>query len=318
MVEFRTLRREELNQWFDHCAQVFTQGEYTDRMRLYFMRHWYNDSRRRLSGIQVAVIDGEIASTIRVFLRNVYLQGQITAMGGIGEVSTKPQFRRQGLSSKLLEMSIAYMERQGLVVSALGTGVPNHYARYGWESIRSYRAEAQVTAARDQDCRLLDWDDDWELNQVATVYDEYARGFNGMIVRDDLYWRRWVRSEAGRGWVLLRGDQVVAYLIANVDDNKVLQVQDFATLEPDSDSFARLVAHGVWSFGLESAKVAFPAAIRPPGLEVEYSVRDSLMYRINDPGMKPRLAGQSLEEWLHGGQITPEETVQMVAAIDAF
>ena len=170
MVEFRTLRREELNQWFDHCAQVFTQGEYTDRMRLYFMRHWYNDSRRRLSGIQVAVVDGEIASTIRVFLRNVYLQGRITAMGGIGEVSTKPQFRRQGLSSKLLEMSIAYMESRAWWCRVGNRGSQSLRPLWlGVHSVLSSRSPGD-SGSRPR-LSSFDWDDDWELNQVATVYD---------------------------------------------------------------------------------------------------------------------------------------------------
>jgi len=45
-------------------------------------------------------------------------------MGGIGEVSTKAAYRRQGLSGKLLEMSVAYMEAEDLDFSMLGTGTP--------------------------------------------------------------------------------------------------------------------------------------------------------------------------------------------------
>ena len=109
MVEFRTLRREELNQWFDYCAQVFTQGS-TPTDALYFMRHWYNDSRRRLSGIRWLWLTARLPVPSGPGMC-ICCRGRSSLMGGIGEVSTKPQFRRQGLSSKLLEMSIAYMER---------------------------------------------------------------------------------------------------------------------------------------------------------------------------------------------------------------
>ncbi len=55
MVEVRSLREEELERWFDHCAEVF-KGE----SREYFVRHWNNDPWRNLNSIFVAVEDGDL------------------------------------------------------------------------------------------------------------------------------------------------------------------------------------------------------------------------------------------------------------------
>ena len=69
-MEFRSLQSEEIDAWFDHVASVFTVG------RQYFMNHWYNDPWQDLEGIRVAVDDGKIVSTVRVFVRQMYLHGE--------------------------------------------------------------------------------------------------------------------------------------------------------------------------------------------------------------------------------------------------
>lgn len=317
MVEFRSLHWEELNQWFDHCASVFTQGEHTDGMRRYFMNHWYNDSQRKIAGIHVALVDGQIASTIRVFHRSIYLNGRIVAMGGIGEVSTKPQYRRQGMSGKLLQMSIEYMEKAGMAISSLGTGIPRHYARYGWVPVKLFYGQAKVTAVKDGNTKLMDWDDPGELHQVISCYDQYARAFNGPMVRDEMYWQRWIRTEAGRAWVLKEGDHVTAYLIARQSEG-VVRVQDFAAAGSEAESFQRLIAHAVWSFGLSEAEVTFPGAIRSGLTEVKTEAKDGLMYRIVDRVPLGITNDDDLERMLHGGEIRADVTKLLVPSIDSF
>lgn len=65
-----------------------------------------NDPDRTPEGIFVALDSsaGVIASTVRVFTRRIIVQGGEFKLGGIGEVSTKSQYRRQGLASKLLQV----------------------------------------------------------------------------------------------------------------------------------------------------------------------------------------------------------------------
>ena len=66
-MEFRALRPEELEAWLDHVTSVFTGG------RQYFSNHWHNDPWRDAEGIRIAVDNGTIVSTVRVFIRKIFL-----------------------------------------------------------------------------------------------------------------------------------------------------------------------------------------------------------------------------------------------------
>ncbi|MDL2317531.1 GNAT family N-acetyltransferase, partial [Eubacteriales bacterium OttesenSCG-928-A19] len=123
---FRSLEPRELEAWFAHCQSVF-RLEDTE----YFRRHFLFDPHADASLIFVAM-DGEvIASSLRVFRRHIWLKGRVVAMGGIGEVGTKLEYRKRGLAAELLQLAIAAMETQGMPVSILFGDQPI-YERAGW------------------------------------------------------------------------------------------------------------------------------------------------------------------------------------------
>ena len=126
-----------MNAWFDHCALVFNQYNHFEASRQYFMNHWYNDlggapGNLRGSGRRGNPEYGSCVSPPHLPSRQVF------TMGGIGEVSTKEPYRRRGLSGRLLEMAIDYMEAEGMDFSMLFTGSPRHYSRFGWEEATVY------------------------------------------------------------------------------------------------------------------------------------------------------------------------------------
>ena len=112
-MEFRPLYPDELEAWLDHVTSVFTGG------RRYFSNHWHNDPWRDPEGIRVAVDKGTIISTVRVFIRKMFLHGEPITVGGIGEVSTRPEYRRRGIATQLLKDSIQFMESRDIVFSSL-------------------------------------------------------------------------------------------------------------------------------------------------------------------------------------------------------
>jgi hypothetical protein len=64
-MEFRTLRPEELEMWFEHCVYVFNKGVIDLPYKNLFINHLYNDPDMELDGIHVAVENGKIVSTVR-------------------------------------------------------------------------------------------------------------------------------------------------------------------------------------------------------------------------------------------------------------
>ncbi len=330
MVEFRALRASEMDAWFDHCAAVFNQTNDFEASRQYFMNHWYNDPWRERHGILVAVDAGEILSTVRVFHRRIYLAGDVFTMGGIGEVSTKAAYRRRGLSGRLLEMAITYMDAEGMDFSMLATGTPGHYSRFGWEEVTTYWKQAEISPLQCGDIRLLRLQEPEELQQIMNLYELYSSRLNGAIVRGRWdYWQDWVRTEItrgwfaqgrGRGWALRESGEIKAYLVAAWDlGSDTLFVNDFASRDDEAQSFSKLIRHAVWSLGDgRPAKVLFPAAVASD-FPTELQARDGLMVRVNNEEAWKRLPQASLQEVFHGSSGGDGSTSKLVSwGIDGY
>lgn len=90
---------------------------------------------RSLDHASGAWVDGELVAVADVFLRDVrWLDGTPKRVGCVGSVATHPDYRRQGLSGRLLERSIQVMKETGCEWSLLFTGTHSHYERYGWKT----------------------------------------------------------------------------------------------------------------------------------------------------------------------------------------
>ena len=57
-------------------------------------------------------------------------------MGGIGEVSTNPSFRKRGIATTLLGKAVEYMRKNGILYSSLhSSSASPMYASLGWKVI---------------------------------------------------------------------------------------------------------------------------------------------------------------------------------------
>ena len=109
------------NEWLDLVVAVFGP---LGIPRSYFARHWTSDTdeSKRLDAIFVAIEDcsGAMVSTVRVFRRTLSTKANgDTLVGGFGEVSTLPAFRKRGLATALLRTALEYHTDAGLSFSAL-------------------------------------------------------------------------------------------------------------------------------------------------------------------------------------------------------
>ena len=283
-MEFRALHPEELETWLDHVTSVFTGG------RQYFSNHWHNDPWQDAEGIRIAVDKGTIVSTVRVFIRKIFLHGEPITVGGIGEVSTRPEYRRRGIATQLLKDSIRFMEDRDIAVSLL-FGSQRIYSIEGWEKVTRYYARQSFTADRQSEweVRPANFDDEVEVKRIADLYDRYARKFNGTLVRDDMtYWTKWVRTESSNAWVAERDGDIEGYISVNPREDE-FSVKEFIASET---SFAKdrgkqllegMLSHIIAQMDTESFEVIYPAPIadgfNAPALEEQ----GSAMYRIVQP-----------------------------------
>lgn len=283
-MEFRALYPEELEAWLDHVTHVFTGG------RQYFSNHWHNDPWRDPEGIRVAVDNGKIVSTVRVFIRKMFLHGEPVTVGGIGEVSTRPEYRRRGLASQLLKDSIEFMEDSGIVLSSLH-GSQRIYSMEGWEKVPRYYARQPIAAQKRVawEVRPINFDDEAEVQRIATLYDGYARKFNGPFVRDEMaYWTKWVRTESPNAWVAERDGNIEGY-VSVVRREDQLNVEEFIASETSfaqergKQLFEGMLSNIIAQMDAESLEVVYPAPIADGVNAPVIDERGSTMYRINQP-----------------------------------
>lgn len=283
-MEFRALYPEELEAWLDHVTSVFTGG------RQYFSNHWHNDPWRDAEGIRVALDKGTIVSTVRVFIRKVFLHGEPITVGGIGEVSTRPEYRRHGIATQLLKDSIRFMESRDIVVSVL-FGSQRIYSIEGWEKVPRYYARQSFSADKQSawEVRPANFDDEAEVKRLSDLYNGYARKFNGTVVRDHIaYWTQWVRTESPNAYVAERDGNIEGYVSVNRREDE-FGVKEFIASEEafgqdrGKQLFEDMLSNVIAQMDAESLEVVYPAPIADGFNAPTIDEQGSAMYRIIQP-----------------------------------
>ncbi len=296
-MEFRALFPDELEAWLDHVTHVFSAS------RQYFSNHWHNDPWKDVEGIRVAVDDGKIVSTVRVFIRQMYFHGEPISVGGIGEVSTRPEYRKRGLATQLLKDSIQFMDDRQIVISVLH-GSQRIYSEEGWESVPRYYAKKTFLGKKQQEwhVRPVNFQDTDEVAQLASLYDSYSRKFNGTFVRDDMaYWTDWVQTESPQAWVAERDNTIDGYVSVRGRDGE-LGVKEFAASEElfaengATDFFEVMLSDIIAQMDKESLEVEYPAPIADGFNAPTVESYGSTMYRVILPDAFPPKMRQALSD----------------------
>ena len=237
MVEYRELRADETSEAVALWSEVF-------RLEPTFFTSLLDGGAG--DDVSLAALEeGRIVSSVHVFMRRVRdRDGRPLKVGGIGSVSTHPDHRKQGHSGRLLEMSIAAMEREGCVWSLLGTGVNDHYARYGWRTVSTPETEGEPYKHFNAEATILSLDDT-TLNAMARVYEESTAGRPMATVRSERAWRTAIRYRlSGESLILgshVAGGRLTAYVVARQSWGRWA----FVEAEGVPARFSKLVAAGM-------------------------------------------------------------------------
>ncbi|MDR0928547.1 MAG: GNAT family N-acetyltransferase [Oscillospiraceae bacterium] len=278
MIEIRALRPEELPAWYAHC-----QGVFTGEREGYFRDHFEMDPDADPSLIFVAMEGDAIAATLRVFRRRMWLSGRAIPIGGIGEVSTKPAYRRQGLSTALLQQAIAAMEARDMPVSML-MGNQNIYLKTGWrfcpERYALLHTDPLPPLPEGAVVRPFAPDD---LPLVMGLYDLYTGRMNGALLRSEAYWRRWVLPQWHAPHVLEMAGRLAAYCCEMPNSRAPARytASDCAAA-PDAEALLPAML-GAVARSLGRERVLVPRPLLPQRLGKTQTARDDLMLRLNRP-----------------------------------
>lgn len=278
MIVYRTLRPAELTAWYAHCQSVF-QEEDAD----YFRKHYERDPDAASELIFVAADQNAIVSSVRVFVRKVWLGGRLISMGGIGEVGTKPSYRRRGIAAALLDLAITAMEDRRLPLSILFGNEPI-YSRKGWRfcSVAHTQANASELPALPEGAAMRPFMET-DLPYLMGMYDMTAARMDGTVFRTEDYWHRWALPHLRTLQVLQAEDRPVAYCACLPAREKPLcaQVMELAFAPQAEPLAAGMLRSFAKTLGADA--VRFPASVLPKVLGSRVEEKQGMMCRLNLP-----------------------------------
>ena len=217
----RGLVAEELDDWYNFCASIFSYKGKHAPPPSYFERHFVNDpyARNDPSLIRVALYENTIVASCRIFLRTISTGGTATGIlcGGIGEVCTSPSHRRRGLSKALLLNSLTIMEHNLNVRASLLHAAPAFFPVYqsvGYQGMASrwsnitltgkgikQSSAAKTPSDSEYIIRLAQFPHDTQ--QLHSLHQHFSeRRLAGCILRSKDYWEKYISKELeGSLWV---------------------------------------------------------------------------------------------------------------------
>ena len=164
--------------------------------------------------------------------------GEWVPSGGIGAVSTLPEYRNCGAIRGIFEKLLQSAYREGQVLSGLYPFNHAFYRKFGYEVVRwrdKYTLSPAVLSEYRFEGRAVQWQQDAPVSEYTALYEKLASAFNLAIRRDD---KRMLEDHIKAEWskdrrfsyMLYEEDHPVAYLsFQDVrSDSAILSVKDYA------------------------------------------------------------------------------------------
>ena len=187
METIRPIRESELDELIDLLCDVHNPGGH-ERYRGYME----GDPTWCPSQTPVIVVENRIVSTLRIWNRWVHLGSTPVRMGGIGGVTTHPDYRGRGIATRLMEHAAEYMRDDGYDLGLLFTMIPaRFYRRLGWSCVPLMGFHAKLSRPPQPGRSALEvqpFDESRDLEEAVALYQRYNAGRSGSLLRPRPYW----------------------------------------------------------------------------------------------------------------------------------
>lgn len=137
--------------------------------------------------------ESEMIAKTHIIPHRVVIDSKEYTMGGIASVSTYPEHRRKGIVSRLMDTALLTMKEEGQVLSYLHPFDVSFYRKYGYELISSLKRltvnSGDLNFYRGVTGAVKRINPEAALADICCVYHQFARQYNGMLMRRDQWWR---------------------------------------------------------------------------------------------------------------------------------
>jgi len=183
--------------------------------------------------------DGKMMARIINNRYDTWLDGHIVPNGGIGAVSTLPEYRNTGAVRAIFDRLLPEAYRAGEVISTLYPFSHAFYRKFGYETVRwrnDYEFSPSVLGGYRFSGTAELWKPGDPVAEYTGLYNRFASGFNLAMRRDDrMMLEDHIKGEYYRdrkfAYLLREGGKPVAYLVfqdIRHDPAAILSVQDLA------------------------------------------------------------------------------------------
>ena len=185
-VVVRAPVREELRRAAEIGQIAFETDELDPWLTSY---NWLADNRG-LEYLIVVEADGQLVASLLCTPAEARFAGDVVPLSAVGGVATLPEYRRNGYAGMMMQEAVKILYRTGYHTSALWPFSYNYYRKFGWEIGSEHRGYvvpselASQLAAPDGTRPALEGD----LPAISQLVDRFARRYNCVSVRDDLWW----------------------------------------------------------------------------------------------------------------------------------
>ena len=132
--------------------------------------------------------DGKMMARIVDHRFTFYLDGQEVSTGGIGAVSTLPEYRDRGAVREMFKSLLQEDFRNGKVLSALYPFKHEFYRKQGYEVVtyrNEYTFSPGILAGYRSEGKVLKWNMGEPVADFMSVYNTFARSYNLAMVRKE-------------------------------------------------------------------------------------------------------------------------------------
>ena len=229
--------------------------------------------------------DGTLLARIIDNHYTFYLDGHEISVGGIGAVSTLPEYRDRGAIREIFIKLLKDAYRNGEVMSALFPFKHAFYRKVGYETIthrNTYTFAPEVLSGYRFDGEVKKWNTDDSVTEFLSVYSGFAQRFNMAAVRTEEMMREHLKVDkpfADRkfSYMLRRDGKPIAYLIftdIRHDPAAILEVEECAwTCRDGFDAILGFLAR----FEADYGEIKLPL---PLGIDLLRIIRSPRSYRI--------------------------------------
>ena len=170
------------------------------------------------------------------------------------------------------------MRQDGYSVSMLHPFSVSFYRKYGWELFANRLVcsltKADLTMKEHVSGRIKRCKKDSHLKEIEIVYEQFAKKYSGMLVRDRDIWLNFVYGDLSAAVYYNQANEPMGYILYKVESSK-MKVEEFVPL----NSEARM---GLWNFICQHDSMI-------QELEMVVHEKEPLLFSLQEPRIKAEI-----------------------------